>query len=66
MTANFEYLAGKNIKIVWKDLNANGENKAIYGILKEVSDSFVLIISNGNPVYLNISAIITLKEHEQK
>lgn len=59
----FENLIGKTVKVVWKDLNANGENKAVFGLLKDISDDFICVLQDSNPIYLNISSIVTIKEH---
>jgi len=62
----FEKLKNKFVKVVWKDLNANGQNKAVYGELSEFSPDFICVIQNDKPIYLSISSIVTIKEYEKK
>ena len=61
----FNNLKDKQVKVVWRDVNALGQNKAIAGRLKDVSDDFLLIIRcDGSPLYLNKTSIISIKEHK--
>lgn len=62
----FEKLQGKYVKVVWRDLNAEGQNKAIKGTLKDINDPFVLVIQNSKPIYININHIVAVKEYEQE
>ena len=61
MKKMFESLIGNEIKAVWKDKNLSGENKAIKGVLVNISGDFIHIEQEGKPHFLNINAILSLK-----
>ena len=62
MACVHERFKGKKIKVVWTDYN---QTKAVYGILIDVVDGFLVVKADaGNELTIQSAAVLTISEKE--